>query len=104
MDLVDMSANTTIKQTITNNEKVETHEKKKKKKKRKIYENKCNCLVNNKICKKKLSFSQVITNKCKCGLVFCNLHKGSENLECTFDYKKIYICNNMDISRKMIKI
>ena len=61
--------------------------KKEKKKKRKIYKNKCNCMIDGKICKKKLSMTEEITNKCRCGLVFCSKHKGGVWHICSFDYK-----------------
>ena len=61
--------------------------KKEKKKKRKIYKNKCNCMIDGKICKKKLSMTEEITNKCRCGLVFCSKHKGGLWHTCSFDYK-----------------
>ena len=66
----------------------EKNKNKKKKKKDKIYKNKCNCVLeNNKKCKKKLTDTQIITNTCRCGLVFCNKHKGLSHHVCTYDYK-----------------
>ena len=34
-------------------------------------------------CKSRLNWSEEHTNKCKCGLVFCNSHKGMEDHNCT---------------------
>lgn len=65
----------------------ESKQKNKKSKKNKIYKNKCNCIIDGKICKKKLSLTEQITNKCRCGLVFCSKHKGNGFHKCTFDYK-----------------
>ena len=39
-------------------------------------------------CKKKIDLVLQATNKCKCDLIFCDLHKNSEIHNCTFDYKK----------------
>jgi hypothetical protein len=72
---------------IENHTNQETKQKKKKPKKNKIYKNKCNCIISGKICKKKLSLTEQITNKCRCGLVFCSKHKGNGFHKCTFDYK-----------------
>jgi hypothetical protein len=69
------------------NEHMNKENEKERKKKRKIYKNKCNCMIDGKICKKKLSMTEEITNKCRCGLVFCSKHKGCLWHICSFDYK-----------------
>ncbi|KAI3639303.1 hypothetical protein MIR68_002833 [Amoeboaphelidium protococcarum] len=38
------------------------------------------------ICKLKMNMAKQISNKCKCGYVFCDAHKISANHNCTFDY------------------
>ena len=38
-------------------------------------------------CKKKLSLTDQISNKCKCGLLFCKKHLLSGNHSCNFDYQ-----------------
>lgn len=38
-------------------------------------------------CKKKVAFAKHITNKCRCGHVFCDQHRQAEAHDCEFDYK-----------------
>ena len=38
-------------------------------------------------CSKKIKLVESITNKCKCGHIFCNSHKHPESHDCQFDYK-----------------
>ena len=38
--------------------------------------------------KKKLKNTEIITNKCKCGLVFCSKHKSIYAHNCTYDYSQ----------------
>jgi hypothetical protein len=38
-------------------------------------------------CNKKLSFSQMITSKCKCEKVFCDNHRLSESHQCDYNFK-----------------
>ncbi len=88
---IDITHLNGVKTTSTKTDIVikDSNEKKKKEKKKKvkIYKNKCNCIIDGKICKKKLSMTEEITNKCRCGLVFCSKHKGSKWHICSFDYK-----------------
>ena len=45
-------------------------------------------MVDGIICKKKLKNTEIITNKCKCGLVFCSKHKSIYAHNCTYDYSQ----------------
>ena len=38
-------------------------------------------------CHNKIKLVELITNKCKCGYIFCNSHKHPESHDCQFDYK-----------------
>lgn len=38
-------------------------------------------------CKKKVAFAKQISNKCRCGRVFCDQHRQAEAHNCEFDYK-----------------
>lgn len=38
-------------------------------------------------CHNKIKLVELITNKCKCGYIFCNSHKHPESHYCQFDYK-----------------
>jgi len=37
-------------------------------------------------CKKKIDIVQSLTNKCKCGNIFCNMHRLPEKHNCDYDY------------------
>lgn len=39
------------------------------------------------VCKVKITFSKLTTNKCKCGEVFCDKHRLATEHECTYDWK-----------------
>ena len=65
-------------------------------------------------CKKKISITQEISNKCRCGFIYCNFHKIEKNHLCvTFlkkdeDHKIIeknkFIQENKCVGSKIIKI
>jgi hypothetical protein len=38
-------------------------------------------------CKKKVAFAKQLSNKCKCGRVFCDQHRQAEAHDCEFNYK-----------------
>lgn len=40
-------------------------------------------------CKSRVKMMQQITNKCRCGKVFCNIHRLPEGHACTIDYVKL---------------
>jgi len=58
-------------------------------------------------CRCKISLTQEITNKCKCGKLFCNKHKMPEQHNCTYDWTQIqtnFIEDNKCIAKKVIDI
>lgn len=62
---------------------------------------------NMKDCKKKLSLVETITNKCKCGNIYCISHKTPECHNCNYDYKSeaaAEIMKNACKTSKIIKI
>jgi predicted nucleic acid binding AN1-type Zn finger protein len=54
-----------------------------------------------KICNKKVSIVNTITNICKCNNLFCNNHKLPENHACSFDY---LLKNSKDIEKNNQKM
>ena len=40
-------------------------------------------------CSKKIKLAETISNKCRCGHIFCNGHKHPEFHHCQFDYKAL---------------
>lgn len=38
-------------------------------------------------CKKKVAFAKQLSNKCRCGRVFCDQHRQAEAHDCEFNYK-----------------
>lgn len=48
---------------------------------------KSNCKNGCWSCKKKVTFAKQLSNKCKCGRVFCDQHRQAEAHDCEFDYK-----------------
>ena len=60
-------------------------------------------------CNKKLSMTDLITCKCKCGNIYCLLHRLAEAHNCTYNYKKDidvedYIKKNKCDVHKIIKL
>ena len=41
------------------------------------------------ICHKRLTVATVLTNHCRCGQLFCNVHIPSNVHLCTYDYKQM---------------
>ena len=60
------------------------------------------------ICKRKLNYTEELTNKCKCGNHYCKKHLFFTDHECTFDYiidyKEKATSNIIDLTNKVIKI
>jgi hypothetical protein len=61
------------------------------------------------LCNKKISLTNALICKCKCGKVFCIAHRQSENHICDYDHKQEinkeeYIEKNKCINSKIIKI
>lgn len=62
------------------------------------------------ICNKKLSSLNALTNKCKCGLIFCTAHRLPETHDCSFNFKsndnekKILVDQNKCVTSKVDKI
>jgi predicted nucleic acid binding AN1-type Zn finger protein len=46
------------------------------------------CALSVAVCKRKIGILDEVVNKCKCGHVFCTLHREPEVHACTFDWKK----------------
>lgn len=58
-------------------------------------------------CKCKISLTQQITNKCKCGLLFCNKHKMPEQHKCTYDWSvksDTFVNENKCVAKKVTNI
>jgi len=62
-------------------------------------------------CNKKINTTQTITNKCKCGNLYCNKHIFFKNHECSFDYINYFkifnssnLNNNLELENKFIRI
>ena len=66
-------------------------------------------------CKHKINIAEKISNKCRCGQIYCNKHKFEKNHNCKFyviektdkeilNEKKIFINKNKCIQQKVIKI
>lgn len=55
-------------------------------------------------CSKKIKLVELITNKCKCGHIFCNNHKYPEAHECQFDYKASTAGNIMKNACSTVKL
>ena len=58
-------------------------------------------------CKCKISLTQQITNKCKCGLLFCNKHKMPEQHKCTYDWSvksDTFVNENKCVAKKVTDI
>lgn len=60
-------------------------------------------------CGKKITFTNILTNTCKCKLVFCNEHRLPELHECSYDYldnvdSNKFIKENKCIASKLNKI
>ena len=58
-------------------------------------------------CKCKISLTQQITNKCKCGLLFCNKHKMPEQHKCSYDWSvksETFISENKCVVKKVTDI
>ena len=47
-------------------------------------------------CNKNIKLVETITNKCKCGYLFCSKHKHAETHNCTYDY-------TVDTSKEIMK-
>ena len=57
-------------------------------------------------CYKKISLSQSLIGKCKCGKVFCLKHRHSEEHNCSYNYqneinKEKFIENNKCVNTKI---
>lgn len=66
-------------------------------------------------CKCKITITQKISNKCRCGFIYCDKHKLGSKHECKYDFKPgnkdeqikdkhLFIENNKCINDKIIKI
>lgn len=60
-------------------------------------------------CNKKLSMTDSITGKCKCGNTYCLIHRLSETHNCTYNFKKEidvagFIEKNKSDVHKIIKL
>jgi len=89
---INNAINNAINNIIKKDEKVKKVKKNKKRK--------CN------VCKKKLG---LIPFKCKCGKIFCSLHRYAEDHQCPYDYKteginKIIKDNPKVVAEKIIRI
>lgn len=50
-------------------------------------------------CKKKISIVDVLSSKCKCGNIYCLIHRLSERHNCTYDYNK-----EVDVKKEIDKM
>lgn len=66
-------------------------------------------------CKCKITITQMISNKCRCGHIYCNKHNLGSKHECEYEFKpsnkdekikdeNLFIENNKCINHKIIKI
>ena len=66
-------------------------------------------------CNKKITITQEISNKCRCGHLYCNKHKQGSKHECKYEFipsdkdekikdENLFIENNKCINHKIIKI
>jgi len=59
---------------------------------------------NQECCKKKLSITEEISNKCQCGKTYCAKHFQPEDHQCPEDYTKFKIKLEKVVAPKVIKI
>ena len=55
-------------------------------------------------CRCKITLTQQITNKCKCGMLYCNKHKMPEQHKCTFDWSiksETFVIENKCVAKKV---
>ncbi len=60
-----------------------------------------------KDCRCKITLTQQITNKCKCGNLYCNKHKMPEEHDCTFDWtvkSDTFVIENKCVAKKVADI